>query len=222
MDMDEILQENIDPIWHLHDTLTVRQAASIIAGFDPSYIAEKLSMYEFKGNCDSTANSSSKVFLHEFPKIHAAESSLVNAIKAEQLNARKESVEADSSMTFKFPPLDLEETTIDLNDLKKWLLSRNFTTGFFFENQESDRPYLDKSYERYAPKLAAAVRAWENVTETQGESVKQSLVVWLNRHADEFGLTKKDGMPNESGIEETAKIANWKTGGGASKTPGGT
>jgi hypothetical protein len=41
----------------------------------------------------------------------------------------------------------------------------------------------------------------------------------LAAHANEFGLTKEDGNPNEQGIEEVAKIANWDTKGGAPKTP---
>src|SRR5262249_8679108 len=43
---------------------------------------------------------------------------------------------------------------------------------------------------------------------------------WLRQHANEFGLTKEDGNPNEQGIEDAAKIANWDTKGGAPKTPG--
>ena len=55
----------------------------------------------------------------------------------------------------------------------------------------------------------------------KGKSVKQALDVWLRQHANEFGLTKEDGNPNEQGIQEVAKIANWETKGGAPKTPGG-
>ena len=33
-------------------------------------------------------------------------------------------------------------------------------------------------------------------------------------------LTKDDGNPNQLGIEEVAKIANWSVKGGAPKTPG--
>jgi hypothetical protein len=47
------------------------------------------------------------------------------------------------------------------------------------------------------------------------------LNVLLRQHANKFGLTKDDGNPNEQGIEEVAKIANWDTKGGAPKTPGG-
>jgi hypothetical protein len=44
---------------------------------------------------------------------------------------------------------------------------------------------------------------------------------WLRENASEFGLSDDDGKPNETGIEETAKVANWQPGGGAPKTPSG-
>jgi hypothetical protein len=47
------------------------------------------------------------------------------------------------------------------------------------------------------------------------------LVKWLREHAVEFGMSDEDGKPNETGIEETAKVANWQLTGGAPKTPGG-
>ena len=51
------------------------------------------------------------------------------------------------------------------------------------------------------------------------KTVKQALVIWLRQNANRFGLTKEDGNPNEQGIEEVAKIANWDATGGAPKTP---
>jgi hypothetical protein len=52
-----------------------------------------------------------------------------------------------------------------------------------------------------------------------GTTAKQAMMKWLRRHADQYGLTKDDGNPNEQGIEEIAKIANWDSKGGAPKTP---
>jgi hypothetical protein len=84
--------------------------------------------------------------------------------------------------------------------------------------------YLSEFHPSYSAKLAAAIEAWKAVsgdTELRrGKSVKQALIVWLRQHANEFGLTKEDGNPNEQGIEDVAKIANWDTKGGAPKTPG--
>jgi len=58
------------------------------------------------------------------------------------------------------------------------------------------------------------------VTDTGGKTPKQALAKWLREHAAEFGMTDDEGKPNETGIEEAAKMANWQPGGGAPKTPG--
>jgi len=73
-------------------------------------------------------------------------------------------------------------------------------------------------------KLAAAVRAWNEVTadpeSLNGKTPKKALEVWLRKHANEYGLTNDDGNPNKLGIQEICKVANWKPAGGASPTPG--
>ena len=52
-----------------------------------------------------------------------------------------------------------------------------------------------------------------------GKTAKKALEIWLRKHANEYGLIGKDGNPNNLGIEEICKVANWNPGGGASPTP---
>jgi hypothetical protein len=54
-----------------------------------------------------------------------------------------------------------------------------------------------------------------------GRSPKQTLVKWLREHAALYKLSDEEGNPNETGIEECAKVANWQDKGGAPKTPNG-
>ena len=110
---------------------------------------------------------------------------------------------------------------VEVESLKEWLASRGFRRGFFFPERTETPDYLDPGNSRYAPKLAAAVRAWQAVTDPAGRHPKQALAKWLRENAAEFGLTDDEGKPNETGIEEAAKVANWQPGGGAPKTPGG-
>ncbi len=110
---------------------------------------------------------------------------------------------------------------VEVESLKEWLASRGFRRGFFFPEQVETPDYLDPDNPRYASKLAAAVRAWQAVTDPAGRHPKQALAKWLREHAPEFGLTDDEGKPNEQGIEDAAKVANWQPGGGAPKTPGG-
>jgi hypothetical protein len=81
--------------------------------------------------------------------------------------------------------------------------------------------YRDITHDRFAPKLAAAIDAWESVTDPQGRHPKQALVKWLTDNAAKLGLWDNDnGRPNKTAIEEAAKVANWKDRGGAPRTPG--
>ncbi|MDM0051416.1 hypothetical protein [Variovorax sp. J22R115] len=72
--------------------------------------------------------------------------------------------------------------------------------------------YMNPLHPRYAPKLAAAVRAWQAVDDEGKTSPKQALEGWLRAHADDFGLTN-------AAVEECSKVANWKAQGRAPKTP---
>ena len=112
---------------------------------------------------------------------------------------------------------------INIDSLIDWMRSRDFKDGFFILKTEDSEPVANKNSEYYAPKLAAAVRAWNEVTSNpealNGKTPKKALEIWLRKHANEFGLTGKDGNPNALGIEEICKVANWKPGGGASPTP---
>ena len=50
-------------------------------------------------------------------------------------------------------------STVMVDDLREWLRGRGISSGFFFTEPKSQREYLDRQHERYAPKLAAAVVA---------------------------------------------------------------
>ncbi len=117
--------------------------------------------------------------------------------------------------------VDLEKSSVLVDELKEWLNYRKIPSPFFFPNGTDAPDYLDPKHPRYAPKLAAAVKAWQAMEDAppSGKTPKQALTKWLNEHAAEFGLSDDDGKPNATGIEEVAKVANWQPGGGAPKTP---
>lgn len=139
-------------------------------------------------------------------------------------SAKEGEVLAQDRSFFFRPFPDWELTTLAVDDLRAWLASRGVTSGFFFpSHEEGQAGYLDRNHPNYAPKLAAAIRAWEAVTsdpeKQRGKTPKAALSKWLNEHAAIYGLTKDDGTPNATGVEEAAKLANWKPEGGATKTP---
>ncbi|BBE10398.1 Uncharacterized protein MCB1EB_2237 [Mycoavidus cysteinexigens] len=232
--------KKINPLWNLADILTVSDAAALIAGVEPNSVDSSGQYFRDResGLTDSGGIGPVNIVL----------SALANSINAGRLkaiirrNARMQAWDEFPNVGESIRELypmesgeirqgfepnviyceapDWGKTTIDRQDLVNWLRERGFTTGFFFPNVTSDTPnYLDPENLRYAPKLAAAVRAWQAVTEPNGKHPKQALQKWLRENAATFRLTKDDGNPNETGIEEVAKVANWEPGGGAPKTP---
>ena len=131
--------------------------------------------------------------------------------------------EAGSNVSETLPTadsVDLYRSSVDVDSLKRWLSVKGFRSGFFFPEPTVTMDFLDPLNPRYAPKLAAAVKAWQEVTDAGRRSPKQALDKWLREHAVEYGLTNDEGKPIEQAIEECSKVANWNPKGGATKTPG--
>ncbi|MCA8906592.1 MAG: hypothetical protein KDA64_01605 [Rhodospirillaceae bacterium] len=198
--------------WRLCEDLTVFQAAMLVVGSDPSVDSFQIERdtADFRPHGYDAAK-------------HAIKRALLSqAIDGNIVNEYHENPE--SEYPERVPDtVDIDSSIVVVESLKSWLVSRGFATGFFFPQGASGPAYLDRKNERYAPKLAAAVRAWmatDGDDVVRGKSPKQALTKWLRENAATFGLTDEDGKPNETGIEEVAKVANWRPLGGAPKTPG--
>lgn len=190
--------------WKLAEELNVYQISLLIAGHDPS----KVDPTHFKER--------------DWPKdIIRDVAPYVNAIQNAALSKKFKFV-AVTRQGSGVTDIDWDNSRIDIESFCDWMRSRNFADGYFIANLKLD-PLADESSEFYAPKLAAAVRAWKEVTSSpdalSGRTPKKALEIWLRKHANDYGLTNKDGNPNEQGIEEICKVANWKPNGGASPTP---
>jgi len=193
--------------WRLCDALTVVQAALLLAGFDPS--EEGIEEY-----IESWAAG------NQPPKYRSAKTALEHAIRQSILSADVIYFEnPDHDYYLGSTPIQWGATTILVDDLKSWLSRKGVRSGFFFSAPKEDADYLNPAHPRYAPKLAATVRAWQVVTETNGKTPKTTLIKWLRENAARFELTDAEGKVNENGIEECAKVANWERKGGAPRTP---
>lgn len=201
--------------WRLSESLSLPEAAALIVGARPSGVhcngdVNRVSAYHLKTIDSDVSTDQSSNF-------RATLSALAAALESGRLFGREQPY---------FPgEYDLGTIRVEVEDLCAWLEVRGLTTGFFFPDRAAGQPgYLDQNHPHYAPKLAAAIRAWEAVSSQpkrlQGTSPKQAIRKWLNENAALFGLTKNDGTPNRQGVEEISKLANWKPEGGASKTPG--
>jgi len=198
----------IDPFWHLTEAVSLQEAAALIAGYDPHQLALTV------GETDVHPT---------YPKYYPVIRALRQAVASGALKAKEEWVYEIDEITEQehATVLKVAETIVNIEDLKKWLSDKGVQVNFFFPSAKPN--YLDERHKHYSPKLAAAINVWESVTSDaslmHGATAKQAMMKWLRRHADQYGLTKDDGNPNEQGIEEIAKIANWDSKGGAPKTP---
>lgn len=193
--------------WKLCESLSITEAALVIAGINPS--DHPASLY------NRNTNEQPRSFR---PTVQA----LRGAIELERLMGRTFYHEGSDINGEPYRNFDPSESTVDVEDLRRWLAAKNVRSGFFAAQKDAPQPYMDPSHERYAPKLAAAVAAWVAVGRARGEgkSVKQQLEAWARRHANEFGLCDEDGNPVKAAMDNIAIVANWETKGGAPKTPG--
>jgi hypothetical protein len=197
--------------WRLCDELSVVQAALLIVGIDPSAAedVEEMATARTPEGYKAAKTAISRALMR------SDIDGRISPVSEYDINGNECGEVRDS--------LDINSSWISVESLRNWLRERGFRTGFFFP-EETDAPeYLDPLNPRYAPKLAAAVQAWQALHDPsllKGKSPKQVLMKWLREHAPDFSLADEDGKPNETGIEEVAKVANWRPTGGAPKTPG--
>lgn len=190
--------------WRLPEWLNAFQIALLMVGYDPADISR-----DSNGHCP--------------PKIYKEINVYLIAVQQAAISNFIESRIAYYDDRF-HDNIDWDETNIRIESLARWIKDRGFTDRFFV-TQASARmnTSMDSSSPFYSGKLDAALQAWQAVSSNpallRGKSPKQALEAWLTGSAARFGLVRPDGTPNKQGIEEVAKVANWKPHGGATPTP---
>ena len=229
--------------WKFNEEFTVVQATLLILGIDPAGEQERvlqntadfrptgfdaifsgitLAIKNKKLNaiirypaweqgCGENPSDDEKIEVLAKLKIHSHDS--YNGINDNEITT--------AYIIYKITP-DWTLTTVNAEDLKQWLLSKNFKPAFFFDNGGKGEPdYMNPNHERYSPKLAATVKVWlamEDNNLLEGKAVKDALSSWLENNYHDLGLVYNNKI-NKQGIEECAKVANWNPDGGATKTP---
>lgn len=162
--------------WRLCDELSVIQAALLTVGVNPSS--------EAGSNCENWKP-------HERPYGYdAAKTAISNALRKGAIDGCLTELEEQdyngNYSGFIQGSIDIPASRVDVDSLRKWLALRGMKTGFFFPLEVEVTDYLDPGNQRYAPKLAAAVRAWQAVANQNIKTPKQALLKWLREHASEF------------------------------------
>ncbi|QEE12761.1 hypothetical protein MNL01_07495 [Bartonella krasnovii] len=201
-------------LWRLLEKLTIVQAAFLIVGLNPARcrVADlrKLENSIIYEDDDWLSSKNAANF-------RAAYYAIVQA-------GRNNRLKIEWEVGF---PEDIDEPSshVLVEDLKEWLSSRGQRPAFFFpeggagEVKDQKYAFQNPNHPRYAPKLAAAVAAWEVVSEAApGKSVKATLAQWLQENGKKY--VKKNGEVTKELIQQASSVANWEpTGGAPPKTP---
>eukprot|EP01037_Dinobryon_pediforme_P020262 gene20262-20839_t len=189
--------------WKLLDSLNIYQIALLMTGYDPSEFA-----FVQYTNWNRTEKENTAAILQL----------LKNAVSTDVLRLNKEVFHEYGE-----GGINWEESLILVEELRAWLRTKNSPDRFFVRSSGDTKAVTNPNGEFYAPKLAAAIKAWSEVSGNpslrKGKSVKQAIEDWLRAHAAEYDLMNKDGTPNLGGIEQICKVANWQPKGGAPATP---
>lgn len=203
--------ESLD-IWWMNEELSVVQAALLIAKHDPAIMTEQALNWDVENR--PVGYEAAK----QFVCYELRSSNLAGVIEPrEEYNSELQRQELIKGS------IDLKKSKVSVPSLRSRLAFRRRATGLFPPEGGIAMPeYLNKQHERYAPKLAAAVYAWTAVDDPKllegKSSAKQALAEWLREHAVEFEMADDNGKPIEMAIDGVAKVANWRTTGGAPKT----
>lgn len=231
--------------WRLADDLSVADASYLIAGIDPSR-AERNRIYTgrdaaFKAlRAAIMGNKLQAQVRYQLRRPYTLDCGFASddeeRIRFDYVIARNDSgkqIHGETRVNFDLDELrgcpnlyiwkepDWDETHITVDDLKRWLSSRNLYPPFFFP-EGNPEGFRDSKHPRYAPKLAACIAAWEAVTKPANNlTVKQTLEGWLQSNAAAFGVGDEAGIVSSNTAAALASVVNWNPAGGAPKTGGG-
>lgn len=197
-----------DSALKLADTLSIAHAACCIVGVSPSLITHVDSRH-FRLNSGDTNTDK----LLPWAQADAVTDSICNAVTSRKLEVIHTEDQEYSTLN----------TLIDVDELKRWLLSRNCKPPFFFGADSSNAPdYLETKHPSFSPEIAAAIKVWGAIQDPElrkGKTAKAAATEWLETNYRELGLVH-NGKRSNSAIERIATLVNWETSGGAPKTPG--
>lgn len=218
--------------WKLSNVLSVKDAAILITGNDPSeeefsdvHQNEKIQRTSYEG-FDATFKALKNAVLdnelaatlvfHETGEYRRSiRVTGPNTVKL--LRGAPGTVGPHAHILVSVEP-DWERTGIRRADLIKWLKSRNFPLGFFAPDIDPDS-IENKENPKYSPKLACAVAAWGAIKRAAAnKSTKQTIHDWVKANGNNFGLSNDEGVVSESVAKDIAAIVNWDPKGGATPT----
>lgn len=232
--------------WRFTPHYTILEAAALIVGVSPENVQSRDEQYEdghYYINNDYEASQNFQ------PVYVAIKRSLIDkSLACANIEQLTQAVENDHHQSFSYqggshfmtkitlPILNVSRINAHLcksvailtsSEISSWLKEKGISEGFFFPSSSTNNTpsYLNKDHPCFAPKLYAAVRAWEGNAldhDTYG-TPKQQMTKWLEARAAEFGLvhdtggvSHEKGDLKKSALVEICSVANWNQDGGRS------
>lgn len=208
-----------DPLrfWRMHDQLSVRTAAILMCGGDPSPYGNGADQLGFdaafsalkqavlRGDIEATLSYSDPT-LGTWPSPYDSQGTTTPSV-------------ANTSPTKDREP-DWDKTQLDVTSVKAWISSKGIPDSFFVTSvkREGPQPYMDPSHPHFSPELAMAVETWcalaPNLELNTG--TRKEIEAWLETNWKDEWL----GPQTNNAMERISMVVNWNKKGGASSTPG--
>ena len=187
--------------WRRADALTIREAACLLTGIDPSSFADRHKLLPMDVNALATALARS-VLAGRLPAFAVwTWDEQGELMPIEVVNISRHTHISD-------------DTILLVNDLVNWCNGRNISHIWDLTESTLGPPIRDLS--NYPDELRAAIAAFEAVhadpSATAKRTPKAALAAWLEVNRPELSGNAR---------ERIATVANWQPAGGAPKTPGG-
>ncbi|WP_191569511.1 hypothetical protein [Paracoccus yeei] len=238
-------------LWRLVSDLTIEDAAILIAGGDPSEVDHEDDTFGMQHEVKRTTGhpgflatftSLKSAIRKGYLSAHLASraddggpySTRLGAdvwmLSRDEVSALRQRLTNDPFVDFhpdgahdsqfRLEP-DWTRTTVDVEDLKVWLRSRGFTTGFFFpperQTESASDIFMDPTHEHFSAELALAVAAWRGLASEQRfpRGSKAAIEGWIAGNPDAW---RGDGDLSTKAKERIVTLVNWRKSGGAPST----
>lgn len=191
-------------IWLLASDVTVVEAVLLLLEIEPQEVADEIERWAEE---------------NQPPNYRAAKQAIVSALLNGETLGHLQALDGafiEVGASVPFYAVDVAASKVNFYSFREWVEERGYQNEFLaLPKRLAD--VSDPDHPRYAPKLAAAIAAWESFSEIEGAvgTVKQRIEKWLRLNAARFDLVDDEGNPQETVIQQIAKVANWSTAGGA-------
>lgn len=221
--------------WRLAADVSVVNAAILIAGGDPEQARDysgDISVSGFTGAFEALTHAIRQGHLRAVlayeaergPLFDGTQTKTVWVESARHLPRNADPIAylgpepGDDEKLYVVTEPDWERSSISVDDLRTWLRSRGYTSGFFFPSDsatpDDSDAFLNPDHDHFAPELALAVTVWRALADQRKfpRGAKLAIEAWIDRNPSAWKGREK---LSTSAKERILTLVNWRRGGGS-------